>query len=133
MSDYEVLDEYITHEGCVRIPFPTMGWGWSLIFYDPSDRSFFFDMYSTGYICDDELRYHGTETLTLEEIIRLYSEDWPNKDAGRRVLNGILSRDFPGTPLFDVPEEEPPRNAPEKTARADDIHRKIWSLSDSGS
>ena len=123
MSDYEVLDEYIQHEGCIYIPYPIIGWGWSRIFYNPEEKSFLFDQYSTGYIDDGEIRYHGTKTATVEQIVAALSKDWPPNNRGKKVLNEILAKDFPDIPLLPV-EEEKPKEDPEPK----NIHEEVWSL-----
>jgi hypothetical protein len=98
-SDYELVDDELTHEGCISIPYPPYGYGWDRFFYDPAEKRFLHDVYSTGIIADDETRYHGTEDLTLEEIKASIPCKWPPNHAGVKVLNEILARDFP--------EEEP--------------------------
>jgi len=123
MDDYEVLDEYIQHEGCIFIPYPIIGWGWIRIFYDPKERSFLFDQYSTGYIDDGEIRYHGTKTATVEQVVATLSKDWPPNNKGKKVLNEILAKDFPDIPLLPV-EEEKPKEEPEPK----NIHEEVWSL-----
>lgn len=123
MSDYDVLDEYVRHEGCVHIPTPILGWGWSRVFYNPEDKTFFYDQYSTGYIDDGEIRYHGTKDVTLEQVVGALSSDWPPNDKGKKVLNEILEKDFPGTPLIAIPEAKPKEKEPEP----ENIHQEIWS------
>ena len=124
MSDYDVLDDYLEHKGCVYIPYPILGWGWSRIFYNPEDRTFFYDQYSTGVIDDGEIRYHGTCNASLEQIISTFNKDWPPNDRGKKVLNEILEKDFPGTPLIDIPEKEPEEKKPEP----ENIHQEIWGV-----
>ncbi len=124
MYDYEVLDDYIEHEGCVYNPTPIIGWGWIRLFYNPEDKSFLYDQYSTGYIDDGEIRFHGTETATLEQVINTVGKDWPKNNRGKQILNEIFEKDFPGMPLLSIPEEKPKEKEPEP----ENIHQEIWSL-----
>ena len=124
--DYDVLDEYIQHEGCIYIPYPIIGWGWIRIFYNPSDKSFLYDQYSTGYIDDGELRYHGTKTASVDQIVAALNKDWPPNEKGKKVLNDILERDFPEIPLLTIVEETPKEKEPEP--EPENIHQEIWSL-----
>lgn len=123
-DDYEVLDDYVSHEDCIQIPYPCIGWGWIRLFYRPADKSFFYDQYSTGYIDDCEIRYHGSESASLEQVIKSVSKEWPENEKGKRVLNEILVKDFPGTPLLDVSNKKPI----EKTPEPENIHQKIWLI-----
>ncbi len=79
-----------------------MAYGWSRFFYQTKEKRFFYDSYSCGAIADDETRYHGSEILTVGEIRSLIKTEWPKNKDGIKVLNEILSRDFP-----DVEQVEP--------------------------
>ena len=125
-SDYEYLDEELTHEGCIRIPFPSGGYGWSRIFFDPAENRFFYDLYSTGAISDD-LRYHGSEDLTLEEVKRIIPTDWPDNTRGVQVLNEVLERNFPDEPLVEGYIEQKRKKALEKQ-KAKERTNKIENL-----
>ena len=105
-NDYDVLDNFIAHEGCVQIPYLCIGWAWFRLYYNPADKSFFCDQYSTGVIDDCEIRYHGSETVSLENVIASLSGEWPDHSRGKRVLNKILAKDFPDVPLLAIEEEK---------------------------
>ncbi len=81
-NDYELVDEPLEHEGCIRIPYPGTAYAWPRVFFAPAEKRFFYDFYSTGAIADDELRYHGSEDLSIDEVKRLFAGKWPPNERG---------------------------------------------------
>ena len=121
--DYDVLDDFIPHEDCIQIPYPCIGWAWFRLFYNPADKSFFCDQYSTGVIDDCEIRYHGSEPVSLGEVIASLSKEWPDHSKGKRVLNEILAKDFPDVPLLTIEEEQK-----EPEPEPENLHQEVWGI-----